>query len=91
MHRKFLFMTVTSVIGFLLSTFIMGQAIAQGPSSEIGAKQVTTHIKGHSWHLVTAILCGSPFDAVRVQQVFARRGARSLYVIYGIERKARDE
>ena len=45
MHRKLLSLMTITVIGVLLSIFIIGTAVAGGKKSEIGAKQITTQIQ----------------------------------------------
>jgi hypothetical protein len=46
MQKKRLTLMTITVIGVMLSAFIMGQALAKGPKPEIGAKQITTQING---------------------------------------------
>ena len=57
MNRKQLSLMTITVIGVLLSIFIIGQAIAGGPKPEIGAKQITTQINGQRIWQFDRYLC----------------------------------
>jgi aminopeptidase YwaD len=46
MHRKLLSLMTITLIGVLLSTFIIGQVLSGEQKPEIGAKQITTQING---------------------------------------------
>jgi hypothetical protein len=57
MYRKLLSLMSITLIGVLLSLFIVGQALAKGPKPELTAKQITTHINGQRAWQFDRYLC----------------------------------